>query len=100
MPKVLKNQKDITNVIEQESNRPDIIVSILKAANFSRGVTLAKIIEKIDLIEPTPSLKQYLSVLEKNGLLSFQKGEQIYRTTYKGMNFLQTYNRAIGLITN
>jgi len=49
-------------VIEQESNRP------LKAANFSGGVTLAKITEKVDLIESTDSLKQYLSVLEKNGL--------------------------------
>jgi predicted transcriptional regulator len=107
MLKVLKNQRDITNVIEQESDRPDLIVSILKAANFSGGVTLAKIIERVDLIEPAPSLKQYapslkqyLSVLEKNGLPSFQKGEQIYRTTYKGMNFLQTYNRSIGLSTN
>jgi len=56
MPKALKNQKDITYVVEQESNRPDVIVSILKAANFSGGVTLAKIIEKADLIEPTSSL--------------------------------------------
>ena len=81
-------------------NRPDVIVSILKAANSSRGVTLAKITEKENLIESTYSLKEYLSVLEKNGLLSFQKGGQVYRTTYKGMNFLQTYNRAIDSITN
>jgi predicted transcriptional regulator len=81
-------------------NRPDVIVSILKAANFSRGITLAKISENVSLIESTYSLKQYLSVLEKNGLLSFQKGEQVYRTTYKGMNFLQTYKRVIDSITN
>jgi predicted transcriptional regulator len=81
-------------------NRPEVIVSILKAANLSRGITLAKITEKVDWIESAYSLKQYLSVLEKNGLLSFQKGEQIYRTTYKGMNFLQTYKRAIDSITN
>jgi predicted transcriptional regulator len=87
-------------VIREGGNRPDVIVSILKAANFSRGVTLAKITEKINLIESTYSLKQYLSVLEKNGLLSFQKGEQVYRTTYKGMNFLQTYKRVIDSIAN
>ena len=80
-------------------NRPDVIVSILKAANFSRGVTLTKITEKVNLIESTYSLKQYLSVLENNGLLSFQKGEQVYRTTYKGMTFLQTYKRAVDSIT-
>ena len=31
---------------------------------------------------------------------AFQRGEQVYRTTYKGMNFLLTYNRTIELITN
>jgi len=41
-----------------------------------------------------------ISVLEKNGLLSFQKGEQVYRTTYKRMNFLKTYTRAIESITD
>jgi predicted transcriptional regulator len=87
-------------VIREEENRPDVIVSILKAANFSRGVTLARITEKVDFLEPTYSMKQYISVLEKNGLLSFQKGEQVYRTTYKGMNFLKTYKRAIESITN
>ncbi len=87
-------------MIREGGNRPDVIVSILKAANFSRGVTLAKITEKVNLIESTYTLKQYLSVLEKNGLLSFQKGEQVYRTTYKGMNFLLTYKRAIDSITN
>jgi predicted transcriptional regulator len=52
-------------VIREGGNRPDVIVSILKAANFGRGVTLAKITEKVNLIESTYSLKQYLSVLEK-----------------------------------
>jgi predicted transcriptional regulator len=87
-------------VIEADYNRLDIVVSILRAATFSRGVTLAKITEKVNLIEPTCSLKQYLTVLEKNGLLSFQKGEQVYITTYKGMNFLQNYKGAIDSITN
>ncbi len=87
-------------MIREGGNRPDVIVSILKAANFSRGVTLAKITEKVNLIESPYSLKQYISVLENNGLLSFQKGEQVYRTTYKGMNFLLTYKRAIDSITN
>jgi len=81
-------------------NRPDVIVSILKAANFGRGVTLAKITEKVNFLESTHSMKQYISVLETNGLLSFQKGEQVYRTTYKGMNFIKTYKRVIESIMN
>jgi hypothetical protein len=51
-------------VIREGGNRPDVIVSILKAAKFSRGMTLAKI-TVINLIESTYSLKQYISILEK-----------------------------------
>ena len=57
-------------MIKEGTNRPDVIVIILQAANFSGGVTVAKITEKIDLIMPPHRLKEYLSVLEKNDLLS------------------------------
>jgi hypothetical protein len=52
-------------VIREGGNRLDVIVSILEAANFSRSITLAKITEKVDWIESTYSLEQYLSILEK-----------------------------------
>ena len=71
---------------------------ILQAANVSGGLTLAKIGEKAHLIAPSQQLKDYVSSLEKNGLIAFQKGEHVYRTTYKGMHFLQTYNYTIGLM--
>ena len=87
-------------MIKEGTNRGDVIVIILQTANFSGGVTVATITEKVDLIMPPHRLKEYLSVLEINGLLAFQRGEQVYRTTYKGMNFLLTYNRTIELITN
>jgi len=67
---------------------------ILQAANISGGVRLAKIREKAHLIK-SQQLKEYLSSLEKNGLMAYQRGEQVYRTTYKGMRFLQTYNHTI-----
>lgn len=73
---------------------------ILHAANFSGGVTLAKIREKAHLIISPPQLNEYLSSLQKNGLISFQKGEQVYTTTYIGMRFLHTYNHTIELIAN
>lgn len=75
-------------------NRANTIVMVLQAANFSGGVTLAKIREKANLIK-SQQLKEYLSSLQKNGLIAFQRGEQVYRTTYKGMRFLQTYNHTI-----
>ena len=76
-------------------NRANTIVMILHAANLSDGVTFAKIIEKAHLIIPPQQLKEYLSSLQKNRLIVFQRGEQVYRTTYKGMRFLQTYNHTI-----
>jgi len=72
---------------------------ILQAANVSGGVTLTKIREKAHLVTPSQQLKEYLSSLEQIGLIAFQRGEQVYRTTYKGMHFLQTYNHTIELMT-
>ena len=87
-------------MIGEGAGRPDVIVNILQAANFIGGVTLAKLREKVNSVVPQYLLEDYLSVLENNGLLSFQKGEQVYQTTYKGMSFLLAYKRAIGLITS
>jgi predicted transcriptional regulator len=71
---------------------------ILQAANVSGGMTLTKIREKTHLIITSQQLKEYLSSLQKNGLMAFQKGEQVYRKTCKEMHFLQTYNYTIGLM--
>ncbi|PWU79706.1 MAG: hypothetical protein DLM72_16095 [Candidatus Nitrosopolaris wilkensis] len=84
--------------MNESTNRGDAIIKILQAANVIGGLTLAKIGEKVHLITASQQLKEYLSSLEKNGLIAFQKGEQVYRTTYKGMHFLQTYNHTIELI--
>jgi predicted transcriptional regulator len=37
-------------------------------------------------------LKEYLSVLMENGLLEYQEGEQKYKTTEKGLQFLRAYD--------
>ena len=87
-------------LIIESTNRGDAIIMIPQAANVSGGMTLTKIREKTHLIIPSHQLKEYLSSLEKNGLIAFQKGEQVYRTTYKGMHILQTYNHTIELIAN
>ena len=36
-------------------------------------------------------LKEYLAMLVENSLLEFEEGRQIYRTTEKGIRFLQMY---------
>jgi hypothetical protein len=42
----------------------------------------------------------HLPVLENQGFISYQKGDGIYTTTYKGRQFLRTYNHAIKLLSN
>ena len=85
-------------VINQSTNRANELVMIPKAANVSGGMTLVWIRENAHLITPSQKLKEYMSGLEEKGLIAFQKREQVYRTTYKGMHFLQTYNYTIGLM--
>lgn len=36
-------------------------------------------------------LKEYLTILMESNLLEYEEGRQIYRTTEKGMRFLQMY---------
>ena len=64
--------------------RTDIVSQILEAANG--GATKTKIMYKSYLSHA--QLKEYLSVLVENGLLEFEKGTQAYKTTSKGIQFL------------
>jgi len=54
------------------------------------GATKTKIMYKAYL--SYAQLKEYLSVLEENGLLTQDKGQQLYRTTEKGKRFLDITN--------
>jgi predicted transcriptional regulator len=87
-------------MIEGVTSRSYAIINILQVANIAGGVRRTKIIEMADLNMTEDLLIKCLSVLEHYDFLSFQKGEQVYRTTYKGMRFLLAYNRAFELITN
>ncbi len=68
-------------------SRTDIISQVLLAANG--GATKTKIMYSAYL--SYAQLKEYLSVLLENGLIEYQQGEQKYKTTPKGLQFLKTY---------
>ncbi|HKU49289.1 MAG TPA: winged helix-turn-helix domain-containing protein [Nitrososphaera sp.] len=70
-------------------SRTDICSQILDAANG--GTTKTKIMYKAYL--SYTQLKEYLSVLTENGLLEYIEGEQRFRTTEKGVQFLRTYDQ-------
>jgi predicted transcriptional regulator len=69
-------------------SRTEIASRILESA--ASGTTRTKIMYKAYL--SYAQLKEYLPVLEENGLLAYDKGEQIYRTTQKGLHFLNITN--------
>lgn len=79
-------------------DRQDAIAKILETALAINGATLSKLMNKLPVGKLPDNLKTYLSILENYGLISYQKEDGIYRTTYKGRQFLRTYNYAINLL--
>jgi predicted transcriptional regulator len=75
-------------------SRTEIASRILESA--TSGTTKTKIMYKAFL--SYAQLKEYLTVLEENELLSYDKGEQIYKTTQKGLHFLNITNSLQGMM--
>lgn len=70
-------------------SRTEITSQILEAADG--GTTKTKIMYKAFV--SYAQLKEYLEVLEVNGLLEYQQSEELYRTTAKGRKFLDIYSQ-------
>jgi predicted transcriptional regulator len=76
-------------------SRTEIASRILESA--TGGATKTKIMYKAFL--SYAQLKEYLTVLEDNGLLAYDKGELVYRTTQKGLHFLDITNSLQGMMS-
>jgi predicted transcriptional regulator len=77
-------------ILMKYRSRTDIVGLILEAANGG-GATKTRIMYKAFL--SYAQLKEYLTVLLENGLIDYEEGRQFYRTTEKGIRFLQMYNQ-------
>jgi predicted transcriptional regulator len=69
-------------------SKTDIAGLILEVANGG-GATKTKIMYKAFL--SYAQLKEYLTILMESNLLEYEEGRQFYRTTEKGIRFLQMY---------
>jgi predicted transcriptional regulator len=69
-------------------SRIDIVSQILEVANG--GATRTKIMYKAFL--SYSQMKEYLTILTDNNLLSYDEVTHVFKTTEKGLRFLQTYN--------
>jgi predicted transcriptional regulator len=76
-------------------SRTEIVGLILDAANGG-GATKTKIMYKAFL--SFAQLREYLTMLQDNGLIEYEGGKQTYRTTEKGMRLLHIYNKMYELV--
>jgi predicted transcriptional regulator len=72
-------------------SRLEIISLILDIAICKDGVTQKKILYKAYL--SYQHLKEYLSLLQENGLIYYQEDGRVFRTTDKGLYFLNLYGK-------
>jgi predicted transcriptional regulator len=71
-------------------NRIEILRHILEAANGG-SVRKIRIMHIANLSHE--QLKGYLKILIERGLLSYDLGTQTFKTTEKGLRFLEAYNQ-------
>ena len=71
--------------------RIDLMAEILHAANESDGAGRTKIMYRAFL--SYPQMKEYLPALTRRGLLNYDAYTQTFKTTEKGLRFLNTYNQ-------
>jgi predicted transcriptional regulator len=73
-------------------SRLEIISLILDMASRNGGATQKKILYRAYL--SYQHLKEYLILLQENDLIKYQEEQgRVYRTTDKGLCFLDLYNR-------
>jgi predicted transcriptional regulator len=78
----------------KKRDRIDIIRLILEVSNeagYAKRMT--KIMYKVLL--NYPQLKEYWTVLTERGLLSYDADTQTFKTTQKGLEFLDAYSKVI-----
>jgi predicted transcriptional regulator len=69
----------------------DIMGMILNAANQRRGIRKSRLMYKTFV--GYAQLKEYLPALAERGLLRYNRGTRTFKTTQKGLRFLDTYNQ-------
>ena len=76
-------------------SRSDIVCQILEAANDDgengEGITLTKIMYNVILCNE--QMKEYLALLIDDGLITYDSTMSTFKTTEKGLTFLQAYNQ-------
>jgi len=76
--------------VMKHRSRLEIIAEVLETANTSKAIQ-PKIMHRVYL--SYQQLKEYLALLLENGLIEYGETDRIYRTTSRGMRFLEIYRQ-------
>jgi predicted transcriptional regulator len=71
--------------------RSEIVGLILEAANTGEGAYRTRLMYSSYL--SFSQLKEYLRILQENGLIDYDAGRRCYRKTEKGIKLLQLQNK-------
>jgi len=71
----------------------DAIALILETLKFERDTS------RLECFITPDQLQNYFSTLQENCLLVYEQEKQSYKTTDKGMHFLEIYREVEGLVT-
>jgi predicted transcriptional regulator len=85
----------MTLIFMKYRDRNEIIAQILQTANGNR-VRLTKIM--YDAYLSHSLTREYVRLLIERGLIEYLDGERTFKTTEKGMNFLQIQKKVHGYI--
>jgi predicted transcriptional regulator len=72
-------------------SRTEIISQILETANGRVGITITKLMYRAFLSHD--QLKGYVKVLTENDLLNYDFVTRTFKTTERGLRFLNLYNK-------
>jgi predicted transcriptional regulator len=72
-------------------SRSEIYRSILETTNADEGTNRIKLMYKSYL--SFSQLKEYLGILEENGLIDYEVGSRCYRINERGIRLLQLQNK-------
>ena len=74
----------------------DILAKVLQAAKGTDGTTKTRIMYSAYL--SSNQLKEYISFCQGHGLVSYDAGKRVYKTTVKGIRLLEIFAKMYEIV--
>jgi len=74
----------------------DILAKVLQTAKGCNGITKTRIIYGAYL--SSNQLKEYIAYCQGHGLVSYDPGKRVYKTTNKGIRLLEIFEKMLEIV--